>query len=265
MLRAKTQYNKEITKMSENKITKPPVQDLSYLEDVTPEEMGTDNIDNADIIMPRLKLVQGLTTEKFGAKDGEIINSVTGKNYGKKVKLVPIIHFKTHMLFTDELGVECRSMDAKVSINGLDCNECGKYKFGDDHKAPACNTIFNYLVAEEGELKEALAKGHSLPPLILSFMKTGIRAAKVINTSIKLNASRGYPIYGSFFEVTASDAPQKFTKGQAFVLDAKVGDYVEPTQFVYLKSMFKEYSTIKLDVDKSLDVEDVKAGEPDSI
>ena len=238
----------------DNKIEKAGAMPPAYLKTENPAEMGIENIDPKDIIMPRLIIVQGQTEQKFGANDGEIINNIDGKNYGKSISFVAVIHSKANMMFDSSLKLECQSLDGKVSITqgGLSCLKCGKSQWTKDEKnkgvKPECNELFNYLIAEENELKEAVATASAIPPLLLSFMRTATKQGRLINTAIQMNATRQFPIYSQKFTLTVPDEPTKFDTGAAYITSIKEGNYVEEVEYEYLRNLFVAFSKVRVDM-----------------
>lgn len=234
---------------------RPNNAELGYLKEH--DGMGTENIDQADIIPPRMKIVQGQTKKKHGADLGTLINDIDGTCYGKKVLAIPALHFKSNICFNADLGIDCRSLDGKVATNGNLCANCGKTNFTEDAEGnsvkPDCNKLFNYIVCTEDELKEAIKEKFALPPLVLSFMSSAIKQGKLMNTAIMMNKTRGYPIFSQFFEIKVSDEPKDFAKGSAYVIDVKVGRYATEEEATYLKGMYDAYSKMKLDVQISED------------
>lgn len=218
--------------------------EFDYLKTEDVEQMGTDNIDQSDLKIPRLKIVQALTKQKWEAVDGEMINSMTGINLGKSVVIIPIVHWKSLIMF-DKTKVICRSLDGKVSTTGKDCiNECGKCNWGDSGK-PECSKIYNYLIAIQSEMQEAMRTKDIIPPLVLSFMGTSVNTAKVINTNIKLNATRKFPIYSQTLTLFTPEVEREFDTGKAYIPEVKVGQFVSKEEFEYLKAVFNEFSQMK--------------------
>ena len=241
--------------VDKREITRPVKPELGYLK--KHEGMGTENIDQADIIPPRMKIVQGQTKKKHGADLGTLINDIDGTCYGKKALVIPALHFKSNICFNVDLGIDCRSLDGKVSTTGLDCGKCGKINFTEDAEGksvkPECNKLFNYIICEEEELAIAIKEKQALPPLVLSFMSSAIKQGKLMNTAIMMNKTRGYPIFSQFFEVKISDEPKDFNKGSAYVADVKVGRYATEDEAEYLKGMYDAYSKMKIDVQVNQD------------
>lgn len=230
-------------------ITKQEPNELDYLKQDNEEMMGTDNIDKEDIIMARLKVVQGQTKEKFGIDPGNLFHSISGKNYGKIVKFVPILHWKSHIMFDAKLNIECRSFDGKVKSDGkLTCIDCGKFRFGEDGSKPDCNRVFNYLIAEEAELKAAIENKTAIDPLSLTFMSSSTKMAKQINTQIKMNDSNQYPIYSQFFKIEVPVEEKTFETGSAFQMMPKPDRYASEEEAEYLATMFKAWKTLRVEL-----------------
>lgn len=76
------------------------------------------NIDNTDKIVPRIKLLQGMSpevTEFDTAKSGEFWHSILNENLGKELRAVPIKVHKSWILWAprgDERGILARANDA---------------------------------------------------------------------------------------------------------------------------------------------------------
>lgn len=233
-------------------MTKKQNNELAHLVETDEKMMGTDNIDQSDIIMPRIKIVQGQTKEKSEhpeVKDGYFFNSVTWRSFEKKIIFVPFAHWKTCRMFNKQLETVCMSADSIVNTDGNSCTDCGKNKFkkveGKNIK-PECNLINNYLIAEINELKEAVKNKKTIEPVVISFMSTATKVAKKINSCIKVNAGRQFPIYSACFILTTPDKPTEFETGAAYIPDVKIGDFVTEVEYEYLKKLFKAFRKIQI-------------------
>lgn len=79
--------------------------DLSHIK--TGAARGSENVGTDDLVIPRLEVVQGLSgalksgTPDYieGAKQGDIINSVTKQNYGKEVFVVRVHYTKQWLVW----------------------------------------------------------------------------------------------------------------------------------------------------------------------
>lgn len=76
------------------------------------------NIDSTDKIVPRIKLLQGMSpevTEFDGARSGEFWHSILNENLGKELRAVPIKVHKSWILWAprgDDRGILARARDA---------------------------------------------------------------------------------------------------------------------------------------------------------
>src|SRR5271157_2401378 len=85
---------------------------------------GFDEVEQGDLTLPRLGLCQALSPQKDetepkyidGIEEGEYFNSLTGENYGAKLKIVPLLFYKNRIAFRSKKeggGTLCRSDDMK--------------------------------------------------------------------------------------------------------------------------------------------------------
>src|SRR5262249_37088660 len=88
-----------------------------------------------------------------GPGQGRCFNTITKENYGGRVQLVPLLFYKTRILFgpMDEGGgLRCSSQDNLIGIGepGGTCVKCPLSQFGSarngEGKGTACNQFFNY-------------------------------------------------------------------------------------------------------------------------
>ncbi len=75
------------------------------------------NIDRSDLIIPRVKLLQGISEELTtfdAAKSGEFWHSIAAESLGTEIKAVPILLRKTYVLWSprnDDRGILARAVD----------------------------------------------------------------------------------------------------------------------------------------------------------
>src|SRR6267142_5673038 len=136
-----------------------------YLRTATPD--GFENMGQGDLIVPRLGLCQELSPQRKkskpnfidGLKVGEFFNTVTSKNYGGTVQIIPLTFYKSRIRFHEELGkgILCQSLDARVGVGepGGNCATCPMSRFGSAKKGKgqACTEFYNYpslIVPEKG-------------------------------------------------------------------------------------------------------------------
>jgi hypothetical protein len=110
---------------------------------------GQEHMDASDFIPPRVKVLQAMsqeTTDERGVV-GDFYNTLTGENYGKTLRFIPLTTFKNRLLIVrperrDEInkvlkgagvksviegdGLQCRSLDTVqgVGVPGMECADC---------------------------------------------------------------------------------------------------------------------------------------------
>jgi hypothetical protein len=179
---------------------------------------GTELIEGSDMTMPRLAICQSTnpqrkkTNAKYieGLEEGDIFNSLTGNIYEKPVHIIPLFFYKSRILFKDideGGGVLCMSNDAihcPLNHGGI----CLHNQWGQDGTPPECTELYNFavIVKETRELA------------VLSLKSTGIKAAKDLNSMIRMRKRDAFAgVYAintvadkkhnqDFFAVTATNA-----------------------------------------------------------
>ena len=145
---------------------------------------GFENLDKSDLLLPRIKLLQPLSPEinDLGQKPGTIFLGLGNKNYGNKITVIPVLHFRSRIKWIPEDendgkgGIDCSSPDsrtpreAKYSANCATCshqlwNDKAKIK---KDKAPKCTMYDNFLCLIDG--------GNE--PVIIPFERTKQKVAK---------------------------------------------------------------------------------------
>ena len=169
---------------------------------------GLENMDRQDMTLPRLGLAQALSPQlsesepKYidGLRAGMFFNTITREVYGKQVSLVPLLFYKTRILFgpMDEGGgLRCQSPDNLIGIGepGGTCIKCPLSQFGRDGSKPECLQFFNYaaLVVKDGNVAPENL-------LVTSFKSSALKVAKDWNALIRI---RNLDIFAGIYEFTA--------------------------------------------------------------
>lgn len=190
---------------------------------------NTDNFDSSDVVIPRIKLLQGISPEiqTFdSAKIGEFWHTGLDEALGSSIKFVIADRRKKYLLsapIEDGQGVLARADDAKtwdrlgkwtVKIKGvknpqtweiasLDLAESGLANWGtsvmDDSDSPPAATLFyDYLVFLPDRL--------DLGPAVISLARSSVRKAKKgLNDKISIHQTNGRPMQAVLFEATSVD------------------------------------------------------------
>jgi hypothetical protein len=173
---------------------------------------GLENLERSDMTLPRLGLAQALSPQVSESdpksienlRPGMFFNTITREIYGKKVQLVPLLFYKTRILFgsMDEGGgLRCQAPDNLIGIGepGGSCIKCPFSQFGSarngEGKGTACNQFFNYaaLVVKDGTVSPEQL-------LVFSLKSSGLKVAKDWNALIRI---RNLDIFAGVYELTS--------------------------------------------------------------
>lgn len=141
-------------------------------------------LDSTDVIVPRLRLTQGLTKEVQDglAKPGQWI--LTGYDAHDSVDIVPLMFSRQRRLLDEKFNVLCHSDDALWGKGkpGGECAVCPMNQWSDGDKGnrvpPECDFSYNYMVYVVEYDTVA----------IMSLQRTAVPTGKALNTQV---AQRG--------------------------------------------------------------------------
>lgn len=203
------QQDRQLVKHAPQRLAEVP-EYLRRQEGVPPA--GLENLERQDMTLPRLGIAQALSPQlsesdpKYidGLRPGNFFNTITRENYGKTVQLVPLLFYKTRILFgpIDEGGgLRCQAPDNLIGIGepGGTCIKCPFSQFGSarngEGKGTACNQFFNYaaLIVNDGSVSpEGL--------LVFSLKSSALKVAKDWNALIRI---RNLDIFAGVYELTS--------------------------------------------------------------
>lgn len=207
-------------------MAKSPIQDVvkvdaneslpDYLRNVDTSK-DRDNFDNSDIVIPRVKLLQGLSPELTDypeARSGDFWHSGADLSLGSEFEFVVIARKKKYLLsapLEDGQGVLARADDAETwdrtgswqvkldrkttvtwEISDTNVERSGLTKWGssdpdDENSPPAATLVYEYLVL--------LPAFMDLGPVVVSLARSAIRKAKKgLNDKIQLHRNNGRPM-----------------------------------------------------------------------
>lgn len=219
-------------------MAKSPTTDLAEIKDPSAglpaylqgkSFQNEDNFDTSDVVIPRIKLLQGISPEisTFDhAKVGNFWHSGMDLDLGPKVRFVVADRRKKYLLsapLEDGQGVLARADDFKTwdrlgkwqvkqkgvrnpvtwEISDLDVIKSGLADWGtfnpdDDRSGPAATMFYDYLVFLPDHL--------DLGPAIISLARSAIKKAKKgLNDKISLQSNNGRPMQALVFEASSAD------------------------------------------------------------
>ncbi|MFH1328120.1 MAG: hypothetical protein ABIH76_04670 [Candidatus Bathyarchaeota archaeon] len=235
----------------------------SYLQNGA--SMGLENIECTDIILPRIKLMQALSPEVSNgkAKPGDMINSLTGHNYGQSLEFVPLLHFKSRMFWQDRdegNAVLCSSDDAKkpkdpnaplkiaksLKITGFPkaintCNECPFGKFDGDEeddrkKRPKCTLYYNFPILIKGD--EA--------PSALAMSRTKLKVGKKL-ISLAIYTGESIAMFGKRYKIsTVVEKKDTYSFFNYFI--EPIG-FVSEAEYQTTMGFYRSFKTMNVSVD----------------
>lgn len=188
-----------------------------------------DNFGADDVVIPRIKLLQGTSDEITtydDAKIGSFWHSGADINLGESFKFVVCDRRRKYLLMApinDGQGILARAEDAKTwdrlgswsvkhkgqknpvtwEITDLDVEKSGLAGWGtsipdDEDSPPAATLFYDYLVI--------LPDFPDLGPSVMSLARTAIKPAKKdLNSKIKTHGDNGRPMQALLFEASSFD------------------------------------------------------------
>lgn len=145
-------------KKETTELAKKETEELVAVPDYSEwEGLGLENVNKADLILPRLSLAQNTSPQVvktdplfiYDLDQGEIFNTLTSQIYGLEVEIIPIKLVYTAIKWErDDKGrstknIICRSNDGMIcTLTGKEC-ECRVW--GKKGEKPTCTLFYNFL------------------------------------------------------------------------------------------------------------------------
>lgn len=236
---------------------------------------GGDQIDNADVSIPRLKMIQQMSPEAKGdnpvAKEGDMLHSITGEVLvpkGQKLKFIPIFYQKEYILWRDRKnggGIMARArrvmMDEGVKYAWDKPNEefedkiegkfAVKYKTGqyieDDGLAEWGSQLpsdpDSGPAATETHNYIVALPDHGCQLIAITLARTAAKKAKDLNFMIKTATQAKTPLFALVFSVGAviESSDDNTWANYAFQAAGKVSP-MDPS-FRMLADVFKGFAS----------------------
>jgi len=208
------------------------------------EAYGTEDIDNEDIIIPKILVMQGMSKRvtEGKAKLGDMVDSLSGEILGdveKAVDFIPFKTFKTWIIFHDKEYVETVALTPE--------NKGWAIEEEVDGVQIRRDKVFNAYCL----LPEQIEQGEFLP-FVLSFRRTSYYAGRKLATAFAKLRMFNKPAFCKVFRLVSEK--QTKDKHTFFTFDlAQVGDSTED-QMQHCKMW---YDIVK---GKQVDDSDLKKG-----
>ncbi|HEY1645796.1 MAG TPA: hypothetical protein VGF75_05505, partial [Candidatus Saccharimonadales bacterium] len=209
-------------------------------------QAGMEDVEQSDIIMPRLGLCQALSPQRRSSdpnylpdlKEGEFFNTVSGEIYGKEIDLICLFFFKNRIKYIDLKeggGIDCSSPNAIDGgrISPMGCASCRFSAWGNGaidkespeaNEAPLCTLYHNYMCF----LHEV-----SVPtPIALSYKSTGIKLSKQLLANVRIT---NLPMYSKTYHI--SSIIMRKDNNEWFEKKITPGAYVDKSLFDSMDSL----------------------------
>lgn len=189
---------------------------------------GFENFKNEDLIIPRLRLLQGLSeavTSGVG-KMGQFQDSLSGEILGDSIEVVLLGLKNGAVYFEQGVGMQCRSQDGITNMEGVMCTECpyNQYygqRWAKDEPPPKCSATKEFICVTRGTLN-----GTEQRPIVVSFLKTSYKQGRKLASIARLS---GKDIFAGAYVVSSQTV--KNTKGTFAVMDVKQNGWLTPDEF----------------------------------
>lgn len=144
--------------------------------------LGFEDADSADLVIPRIKVVNALSPERQDgvANEGDVINSLTKDKLEPEHRFIPLKVTYSNIKWVprnEGEGIMCRSLAGKIGQNNqtgetLACSICRANEFDNSKQGkaaqPTCTKYINFLGFFE----------HDMMPVVLSFSRTNYNEGK---------------------------------------------------------------------------------------
>lgn len=256
-----------------NEVTNVKERQLpSYLKEYKGEVSGLKSMDSSDIVIPRIKLLQGTSQEVEtydNAKAGIYWHNMADEPIGSEFDFVVVADAKRYLLvapINDSRGVLARCDDCvhwvpeqgefQIKLKNIKnpvtwklaptLEESGLHKWGtsnpdDEDSPPAATLFYQYLVV--------LPDFPHLSPVMLSLTRSQIKAAKrQLNSKIKMQTDAGVPMQALKFKATV--VTETGEEGDYYNYQFRSAGFVDEKTFNYasdLAGKFKDESFVAAD------------------
>lgn len=216
---------------------------------------GFENTEQADLIVPRVKLLQPLSPEvqEEGQEPGHLVNSVTKRDYGITLTFIPVMHFKTRIRWASRepgSGLHCASDNGREIRTGVPhpygnpeggCLGCPEADWNEDakdekDKQPRCTLFYAFPSLVEGD--DA--------PAAISMERTKVQAAKKL-LSLARYAGAGLDMFARKYRLES--VLKKSGKYTYYTLDVNVLGYVTEAEFARAENLYASITASRVRLD----------------
>jgi len=207
------------------------------------EVAGAEALDRSDIVVPRIRLRQ--PTSKFGSPQnaGQFHNNLT-EQFADSIEAVVLRVSKGRVMWPEAFSGDndplCASDNGIMPRegNGLSdkqpgpCAACQYAQWSPDGTPPRCALVYTYLCAD---------RNNDDMPFLISAQRTSVRAAKKLNSLLKL--------FGVQKSVRISSELVKGEQGQWYELKFEASNILTPEEMKRYAAMAASLAAVEMSVD----------------
>jgi hypothetical protein len=228
-----------------------------YLKELIGNQAGLEDVDQSDLIIPRLAVAQGTTPELKKSSEnyikdlkvGDLFNSLTGEVYGESVTVLPLFFYRNYIKFRKNAD----GSPAGVERIYKDRSEVPDHELEFQGDAKPVTTAFRNIMAM------LIQEGRKPEPICVSFKPGSKLGKKWVSIMKGLNL----PCYVRTYTLTVMELSN--AKGTWNEPKATEGEWVPKALVAQAKSYFESLQEAGVKVDTTgMSMDDVEDREPGS-
>jgi hypothetical protein len=203
---------------------------------------GLEHVRSEDLVLPRLAILQPVSplAQEEGYRPGDMVNTITGDNFGKTLDFYPLQYWETRIHWVDPTvqggAIDCQSRDGIVGTKrdaphaGGNCAKCPFAQWSDDGQGPRCTSFKNLMI---------IPSGQDASPMVFSGKRTAERPVRqMVSAALMLRRNgKNPPFYSSLWTITVEK--QQNDQGVFFTPKFTRKEYVsDPALFVQLRELY---------------------------
>jgi len=209
--------------------------------------MGTEVISAAEMVLPKISILQSIspqvTAEEPLGRAGDIFNSATMENYGRKLEFITLSFWMSRIKNEDAKNfgspMECSSADGVRGFKFGDCSSC-QFRNWHGKNPPECTDYKNLLI-----LPRSADNFIYSPFVVYSAKKTAIKSVNRFLTSLKMLKQGNFslPMFASIW--TMKTEAIKGGKATYYVPSFERTGFISNDMMKPLAERYQEFMSIR--------------------
>lgn len=235
-------------------VAKPVEQLPLFLQGKVGSTLGRENVESADLVVPRLEIVQAISPCRKkndpafieGAEEGMMFNNVTRELYGHSVILIPVYFKKEWVIWKDRKKGGGFRGAFESQVTALDA--LSNLEDGADCEVQDTAQQFCLLVHPDGKLEE----------IVVSMNKSKLKTSRKWNSLIRMT---NLDSFARQYAISTSEETNK-NNDAYFNYAVATGQYVTDAQYKNARELYDVVVASGASVDRS--DRDAEASNPSS-